>query len=57
VLVDVCATGFADATTYMEAAFESDTFADAEPPALNELLTPPQTKRFGFLHSRKTPSR
>jgi hypothetical protein len=33
----------------METAFESGTFADADPPALNELLKFPHTKAFTFL--------
>jgi hypothetical protein len=51
-VVDVCAPGLADATTYMEVAFESEAFAAAPAPVLNELLTPPLTKRFGFLNQK-----
>jgi hypothetical protein len=51
-VVDVCATSFADADTYMQVTFESDTFAAAEPPALNESLTPPRPKAFAFLEPK-----
>jgi hypothetical protein len=36
----------------MEVAFESEAFAAAKAPVLNELLTPPLTKRFGFLEKK-----
>jgi hypothetical protein len=48
VVVDVCGTSLADATTYTEDAFESKAFATAAAPALDQSLTPPLTKRFGF---------
>jgi hypothetical protein len=51
-VVDVCATGLAGATTYMKGAFEFDTFAGTKSPALDELLTPPLTSRFGFLNKK-----
>ena len=51
-MVDVCATGLADAATYKKGAFESDNFAAAEPPVLGPSLTPPRTKAFGFLEQK-----
>jgi hypothetical protein len=53
-VVDVCATSLADATTYMEVAFESEAFADAPAPVLNESLTPPRTRRIdrGFVEQK-----
>jgi hypothetical protein len=51
-MVDVCATGLADAATYTKGAFESGTFADANPPSLDKSLTPPLTKAFGFLNQK-----
>jgi hypothetical protein len=54
-VVDVCGTSLADATTYMEDAFESAAFAAAPAPApyRNELPhDPPHTKRFGFANQK-----
>jgi hypothetical protein len=53
-VVDVCATGLADAASYTKGAFESEAFADADPPSLGESLTPELTNAFGFLN-RKDP--
>jgi hypothetical protein len=52
-VVDVCATGLADAASYTKGAFESEAFAGAaDPPSLGEALTPPSTKGFGFLKQK-----
>jgi hypothetical protein len=51
-VVGVCATSLVDATTYMQVAFESEAFAAAKSPWLNEWLTPPLTKRLGFLEKK-----
>jgi hypothetical protein len=51
-VVDVCAAGLANAKTYMKGAFESDTFAAADPPWINELLTPPQRKAYPLLEQK-----
>ena len=51
-VVDVCATGLADATTYTKDAFESVAFAAAAAPVLDESLTPPLTKACPFLEQK-----
>jgi hypothetical protein len=51
-VVDVCATSLADADTYIQTTFESNTFAAAEPPALNDSLKTPPCKGFTFLEQK-----
>jgi hypothetical protein len=48
-VVDICATGLPDATTYTKSAFESDAFAASKPPKPKELRTLPQRKAYAFL--------
>jgi hypothetical protein len=51
-VVDVCATGLVDAVTYTKGAFESEAFAAAAAPVLDESLTPPLTKAYPFLEKK-----
>jgi hypothetical protein len=51
-VVDVCATGLADAVTYTKGAFESVAFAAAAAPVLDKSLTPPLTKAYPFLEKK-----
>jgi hypothetical protein len=53
-VVDICATGLPDATTYVhdERFFESVAFAAAAAPALDVSLTPRLTKAYHFLEQK-----
>jgi hypothetical protein len=42
-VVGVCATSLADAASYTKGAFESEAFAGADPPSLDESLATPPT--------------